>query len=111
MEAYINKWAAIIGLHESGFTEDFVFSGNDILWVQQKVLLLPEDITLIEFYRFGSTAANEMCIFAVIANYFCAKGILITNHKNCKNKNVPIINSELIKSNSIQLENNYAGVL
>jgi len=111
VKAYINKWAAIIGLHESGFTEDFVFSGNNLLWVQQKVLLLPEDITLIEFYRFGNTAGNEMQIFAIMAKYFCAKGILITHHKNCANTNMPMINTKLIKTNPIQLENKYAGVL
>lgn len=110
MKAYINKLAAIIGLHESGFTEDFVFSGNKVLWVQQKVLLLPEDITLIEFYRFGNAAGNEMHIFAIIAKCFCAKGILITHHKNYTNTNMLIINTKLIKTNSIQLENKYSGV-
>jgi hypothetical protein len=111
VKAYINKWAAVIGLHEDGFTEDFSFSGNNLLWVQQKVLLLPEDITVMEFYRFVNTAGNEMHIFAIIANYFCVKGILITHQKNCANINMPIINTKLIKANSIQLQNKYAGVL
>lgn len=109
MEVYINKWEAVIGLHESGFTEDFVFSGNNIFWVQQNVLLLPEDITTIEFYRFGSAAENETIIFAVIANYYCTKGILLTHHKSCKNE--PVINRKLIKTNSVQFEYKYADVL
>lgn len=111
MEVYINKCTAIIGLHESGFTEDFVFSGNNILWVQQKVLLLPEDVTPIEFYRFGPSVGNEILIFAVIANYYCAKGILITHRKSCKNKNEPVINSRPIKINSIQTAYAYASFL
>ncbi|MDN3656079.1 hypothetical protein QWZ08_10610 [Ferruginibacter paludis] len=111
MDAYINKWAAIIELHENGFTEDFVFSGSNLLWVQQKVLLSPGDITLIESYHFGSPAGNEMQIFAVVANYSCVKGILITRQKKRGRKNTPVINSKLIKINSKQLENDHASRL
>jgi hypothetical protein len=103
MEMYIDKWAAIVGLHESGFTEDFVFSGNNILWVQQKVLLLPQDITLIDFYRFGSGSSDEILIFAVIAKYSSAKGILITHRNTSKNKTIPVIASSLLKPHSAQL--------
>ena len=111
MEVYLNKWEAVIGLHESGFTEDFVFSGNNIFWLQQKLLFAPEDITLIELYRFSSPAGNQILIFGVIAKCSGARGILISHCKLFKNKNQPVFNAELIKTNSRQMEYSYAGVL
>ncbi|QNA45877.1 hypothetical protein [Lacibacter sediminis] len=110
MKVYINKRAAIIGLHERGFTEDFVFSGNNILWVQQKILLLPQDVTLIEFYRLKSKTGSDLLIFGVIANNFWATGVLITHCSNDKNRSEPVINVELVKTKLLQSAHQCAAV-
>ena len=54
MKTYVTKEAAVIGLHVRGFTEYFELLGSNILRVQQKIKLLPGDITLIELYRFSA---------------------------------------------------------
>jgi hypothetical protein len=96
MEFYVSERAAIIGLHENGFTEDFAFSGNNILWVQQRVFLSPEEVTVIELHRFGSTPGHKMTIVALISNFYCVKGILITHQMSHRVENMSVINKHCI---------------
>jgi hypothetical protein len=105
MKAYTTKWAAIIGLHERGFTEDFKLSGNSVLWVQQGVRLLPKEITLVEFYGFSSATGNRMLIVAVIANHLGIKGILINHQKDYADKMIPVINNMVTKTSQILMKN------
>jgi hypothetical protein len=111
MKVYINKWAAITGLHESGFTEDFVLSGNKILWVQQKILLLQEDIQFLEYHCFDSASGNKMIIFGLITKCSYSKGILIVHQKNHKSKMIPVIDKELVSISRMQMADSYTGVL
>ncbi len=111
MKVYMNKWAAIIGLHECGFTEDFVFLGKNVLWVQQKILLLKKDIQLLEYHCFDSASGNKMHIFGLISKCFYSKGILIVHQKNHERKNIPLVDKDLIRITKIQMADSYGGVL
>ena len=111
MEAYTNKWAAVIGLHERGFTEDFELSGNNLLWVQQRLLLPLEEVTLIEFHHFGNSLEDEVIIFGVIANLFCSQGILISHQNRQPNKSIAYMNNEFIKAKQLQNEYSYPNML
>ena len=81
MKAYSKKGAAIIRLHEKGFTEDFQFVGENILWVQQRLLLSLEEISLLEIHRIPNTADGDTVVFGVIASQLGIQGILITCSK------------------------------
>jgi hypothetical protein len=43
MKTYLNGPDAISDLHKKGFANDFHLSGNDLFWVQENLLLEPEN--------------------------------------------------------------------
>ncbi|MEO8852650.1 MAG: hypothetical protein ABI359_02670 [Ginsengibacter sp.] len=79
---YSNYHEAVIDLHERGFSEDFVLFGNDLLWVQEKSFVTPEDFSIIECHRvdFPKENMEELVIFGVMT--FCRniKGILMNHY-------------------------------
>jgi hypothetical protein len=53
MYEYPEPAQAIVDLHERGYCQDFALSGNDLLWLQEKVLVLSGDFAIVEHYRFS----------------------------------------------------------
>lgn len=107
MKVFLSKWEAIIDLHERGFTEDFELCGDNILWIQQKTLLLSTNLELMESYFFPNEGGKETIILAVALNGYCARGILLTHQKNNSIKTSPPSNKEFINQVSYLADTNY----
>ena len=78
MKTYSNSLEAIIDLHERGFTEDFQRLGKNILWLQQNLLLQPNDYLILESHYVDDQEGRCRKISAVIANSIHLKGILLS---------------------------------
>ena len=80
MEVLLDTCGVIDTLHQKGFTDYFVFHGNDILWVQKQMFLNADKFTFVEYHRFADVKGEEAIVFAVIELYHGIMGILI---KHC----------------------------
>ena len=78
MKTYSNSLEAIIDLHEKGFTEDFQHLGKNILWLQQNLLLQPNDYLILESHYVNDQAGKCRKISAVVTNTIYVKGIIIS---------------------------------
>jgi hypothetical protein len=80
-------------LHQNGFDHDFTFSGNEILWVQQKKFIRAGDFAILEWhwlYKEGKKA-KKMLVIGLSALPQGAKGILIVDPKNGHSQKPPIL--------------------
>ena len=106
MKPYLTKHDAVVGLHESGFTEDFELFGNDLLWIQGKIFLRPKDFSITEVHYFPELSGKETIIFGVYSHRFSTGGILFNHFKTYTDKLPPVISRKLIlmDSNHFNLE-------
>ncbi|GAB2825783.1 hypothetical protein [Ferruginibacter profundus] len=97
MKIYLTKQDAIFGLHQNGYNYDFHISGNDLLWVQKKILVRAGDFFITECYHFieGSQKQNGIIILGIIAPCHSAKGILIRHYTSNVLKIPPVILKKL----------------
>ena len=80
-------------LHQNGFDHDFTFSGNEILWVQQKKFMRAGDFAVLEWhwlYKEGKKVKNVL-VLGLSALPQGTKGILIVNSKNGHSQQPPIL--------------------
>ena len=82
MEGYLNKAAAIIDLHERGFSEDFKIVGDKILWIQRKLFFTVKNLSLVEVYRFIERDGSELLILGASLLPHFAPGILMWQFKH-----------------------------
>ena len=82
-------------LHQKGFTDDFVFHGNDILWVQKKIYLNPDKLTLVEYHRFDDAKGKEAIVFGVIAPYYGIMGVLIKHFDDYNSNCMAVIQNRM----------------
>jgi len=82
MIRYTTAVEAIAGMHECGFSNDFQLSGNDLLWVQQKVFIHMGEFAILEYHRlwYLSAGKSDLSLFGIMATYHNVRGILIINH-------------------------------
>ena len=81
MKVSLDTCNIITTLHQVGFTDDFVFHGDDIFWVQKKMYLDPAKCTLTEYQRLTDAKGNEVVVFALVAFYHNVMGILLKQNK------------------------------
>ena len=79
---YSTYLEAVIGLHERGFSEDFVLFGNTLLWVQEKAFFMPEDFSIIECHRvkFPRDNMEDLVMFGILTICSNIKGILMNHY-------------------------------
>ena len=90
MKIIPTKQEIIIDLHERGYSHDFQLLGNDLLWIQEKILLHPEEFSINEYHQIRNRYSGEtgLIIFGVIVFSHSVKGILIKHiPKNNEEKN------------------------
>ena len=96
---YSNYHEAVIALHERGFSEDFVLFGNDLLWVQEKTFVTPEDFSIIECHHvdFPRDNMEDLVIFGIMT--FCRniKGILMNHYSYSNSSSIPRVVIEKLK--------------
>ena len=95
MKASMDTCSVIATLHHIGFTDDFVFHGTDILWVQKKMYLHTDKFTLVEYHRFADARGREAIIYGVIALCHNAMGILIKHYNDCTAKYTTMIEGKI----------------
>lgn len=110
MKVYTSEWEAISDLHERGFTEDFELSGDDLLWIQQKIIFQPGDFVISECHHFGYSSGQELVIYTVLSDFYFAKGILLTHHKSLTDK-ASAIGYRLLKPGSNLISYHYDYIL
>ena len=81
MKIYPSIQEAVADMHERGYTNDFRLSGNDLLWVQGKMLVRTGDFAILEYHRFANSRKNraDLILFGILALNNSAKGLLL-NH-------------------------------
>ncbi|RYZ47611.1 MAG: hypothetical protein EOP49_20890 [Sphingobacteriales bacterium] len=79
MEQHLTQSAAIIALHEKGFTNDFQLQGNLLLWIQGRILLTADDFSILECYEVQTNTGDQTAIllFGIIIFPYNEKGILL----------------------------------
>jgi hypothetical protein len=107
MKAYINGAGAIIDLRKRGFTEDFELSGDDLLWIQKKIFIRPDDFQITEVYCFLELPKTESIIFAIVIDRYNTRGILFDHLKNYSNKISPVIKQKLIQMDATHLNRRF----
>jgi hypothetical protein len=97
MKMYSNITDAISDLHNNGFTDDFHLSGNDLFWVQEKLLIRAGEFAILEWYNITKTKSNmdDLVVFGIIAPYHNLKGVLIGHEKSNTNSKPPVIVKKL----------------
>ena len=101
MKTYSNKSDAIIDLHKKGFINDFQLSGNDLLWVQEKLFIRAGEFSIIEYFKIKETKnkLNEVVVFGIIAPYHNIKGILLSHLKSNTRATPPVLVKKLNELN------------
>ena len=81
MEKYVSVHDTIIDMHERGYSQDFKLSGNDLLWLQEKIFVRAGEFSIIEFHTFHVPYTQDAgsIIYGILALYYDVKGILIYN--------------------------------
>src|SRR5215510_4917866 len=97
MKSYSNKADAIADLHEQGFTNDFRLSGNDLLWIQERVLIRVGEFVIVEYHKI-----EESVIFGIIALHHNIKGIVLSRTKDRQNDMSPVLKKKLNELNIIK---------
>ena len=84
MKFYLTGTDAVSDLHKSGFINDFQFVGNDLLWVQEKIVIQVGEFAILECHKIKEPhgQSDELMVFAIVAPYHNIKGILV-NHCKC----------------------------
>ena len=97
MKTYSNCSDAISDLHRQGFTNDFHLSGNDLLWVQEKLFIRAGEFSILEYLKIKEPKnnLNEVVVFGIVAPYHNIKGILLSHYKNNTNVTPPVIVKKL----------------
>lgn len=72
--------STIADMQNRGFCVDFCIAGNEVLCVQQKRFLQPEEFDVIEMYRFPSDEETwqETVIYGIEGKQEIMKGILLS---------------------------------
>jgi hypothetical protein len=93
MKIYLTELDAIYELHKIGYTHDFQMSGNDLLWIQEKILVRAGDFVINEYHEFidHSRKGAGIIVFGVVALYHNVKGILIRHYTTNTLKTPPVI--------------------
>ena len=97
MKIYLTPQDAVCDLHAKGFIHDFQISGNDLLWVQEKLCVRAGEFAIRECHHFNERSQKNagIIIFGVIALYHNVKGILIRHYTNNTIKTPPVILKKL----------------
>ncbi|QEM03738.1 phosphoribosylpyrophosphate synthetase [Mucilaginibacter rubeus] len=79
MNNYSNKEEAIIDLQKKGYEFDYVLKSENLLCVQNRELLNPDDFEIVETHLFEREAVNDRgcVIYAIASMHNGLKGILM----------------------------------
>jgi hypothetical protein len=114
MKKTLSAHKVIIDLHERGYCEDFSMNGNDLVWLQERKVVLAGSFRILEYYRFFNEKMNDtFIIFGIAAIYKNIKGILTCRCSNSCLLVPPVIIKKLSEMNmdiqwdeSVLVENN-----
>jgi hypothetical protein len=95
MKGYLDKAAAIIDLHERGFSEDFKIVGDRILWIQRKLFFRQKDLSLLAAYHFIERDGTELLILGVSLLPHFAAGIIMWQFTPASGRTHTIINNKI----------------
>ena len=93
MKIYSNGPDAIYDLHRKGFSNDFQLTGNDLLWVQEKISITAGEFAILEYYKISRSKydKNELVVFGIIALYHNVKGVLIIHNNGDLDRTPPVL--------------------
>lgn len=90
----------IIDLHERGYSEDFCMNGNDLVWIQDRKVVLAGSFCILEYHYFFNEKMNDnLIIFGIAAIYKNIKGILTCRCSNSCQLVAPVIIKKLSEMN------------
>jgi hypothetical protein len=95
MKGYLDKAAAIIDLHEKGFSEDFKVVGDRILWIQRKLFFRQKDLSLLAAYHFIERDGTNLLILGVSLLPHFAAGIIMWQFTHASDRTPAIINNKI----------------
>ena len=97
MKVYLSGADAVSDLHQKGYTNDFQFYGNDLLWVQEKIFIRVGEVAIVECHKIISLQKkiDQLLIFGIYAPGHNIKGILVNHCKNYTYATPPVIRKKL----------------
>ena len=97
MKNYKTPSEAVIDLQERGYCHDFQLKGNDLLWLQEKVLVRVGDFQIVEYHHFLSckNKATTISVYGILAISQSAMGILIRHNTRYNAHASPIIRKKM----------------
>lgn len=95
MKGYLDKAAAIIDLHERGFSEDFKVVGDRILWIQRKLFFRQKDLSLLAAYHFIERDGSKLLILGASLLPHFAAGIIMWQFTHASDRTPVIINNKI----------------
>jgi len=103
MQPYLSKKDAVADMHLRGFIYDFKLSGNDLLWVQEKMFIRMGDFDIVEYHRFFDPRGEgtEVIVFGVVFCYHHVKGILLNDYTSDMGRTPPVIVKKMNELNFI----------
>ncbi|MDN3656095.1 hypothetical protein QWZ08_10690 [Ferruginibacter paludis] len=113
MKIYLSACKVIDDLHQRGFTDDFEVKEDALLWVQNRIVLDPDQFSIIECHRFLDAGGNRLIISGVISVCYEAKGILINRYSILRNKFPSVIEKKIKKllANTCRDESQYSSLI
>jgi hypothetical protein len=86
MKKFLSKSEAIISMHEKGYTEDFRFLGNNMLWVQKQRMMAVASFMLAECCLFLDEKGAVVYLLALTTERGTVKGIVIPGVHSGRNQ-------------------------
>lgn len=90
MRVYLSLSEMVVDMHERGYTDDFELNGDDIYWVQKKLVLNSDEFLIIECHSFLGKRGDGLIIFGIVSPRFLVKGLML-NHYNTPLVECPLI--------------------
>jgi len=97
MKIYLSPADAVSDLHKKGFTNDFQLIGNDLLWVQEKILIKIGEFAIVEYHKLidAQEKMEQYIVLGIYAPWHNIRGILVNHYKRENGILPPVIKKKL----------------
>ena len=97
MRIYLSGADAVSDLHKKGYTNDFQLFGNDLLWIQEKIIIRAGEFSIVECHKIINPQMNmdRLIIFGIYAPWHNIKGLLVNHYKSDAYATPPVIKKKL----------------
>jgi hypothetical protein len=97
MKTCLSASDAVNILHKKGFTNDFQLLGDDLLWIEEKIMIKAGEFSIVGYHKVFDTRADpdQVVVFGIYAPWHNIRGILVRHYKSNARSLPPVIKRKL----------------